>query len=66
MNLNEIYVLQVGPSVPRDEFVAPHPFRIQAETSDGGVFLTLRPDAAAVLANELAIYVNKYAPNQLG
>jgi len=66
MDRRQIGISQVGPSAPRKPFVEPRPFVIDAETGEAPAILVIAPAAAAVLAAELARYVEEFAGNQSG
>jgi hypothetical protein len=63
MSLKTISIVRAGPLTSRSP-KGPNtttPFVIEVETADGAAYLQMGPQASAVLAEELAIYLNKYA-----
>jgi hypothetical protein len=66
MDRKQINIFQVGPSVPRKPFVAPHPAVVEVETQEGPARLVMDPAAAAVLAEELSEYVRRFSGNESG
>jgi hypothetical protein len=63
MSLRTISIVRAGPLTSHSP-KGPNtttPFVIEVETADGAAYLQMGPQASAVLAEELAIYLNKYA-----
>ena len=63
MSLKTISIVQVAPltSLSPKGPNTTTPFVIEVETADGAAYLQMGPQASAVLAEELAVYLNKYA-----
>jgi hypothetical protein len=63
MSLKTISIVHVAPltSLSPKGPNTTTPFVIEVETADGAAYLQMGPQASAVLAEELAIYLNKYA-----
>jgi hypothetical protein len=63
MSLETISVVRAGPLTSRSP-KGPNtetPFVIEVETSTGAAYLQIGPQASAVLAEELATYLKRYA-----
>jgi hypothetical protein len=63
MSLETIHIVRAGPLTSRSP-KGPNtatPFVIEVEAADGPAYLQIEPQASAVLAEELAIYLNRYA-----
>jgi hypothetical protein len=60
MALKTIYILRAGPLTSRSPN-ATTPFVIEVETADGIGYLQISPQASAVLTEELATYLKRYA-----
>jgi hypothetical protein len=65
MSIKTISILRAGPPTSRDP-KGPNTgtaFMIEVETSDGPAYLQIEPQASAVMAEELAGYLKRYASN---
>jgi hypothetical protein len=63
MSLKTISIVRAGPLTSRSP-KGPNtatPFVIEVETADGIAYLQIGPQASAVLAEELATYLRRYA-----
>jgi hypothetical protein len=65
MSLETIHIVRAGPLTSRSP-KGPNtttPFVIEVETTGGIAYLQMAPQASAVVAEELMIYLKRYASN---